>query len=347
MTPVNWALACAGCRFYPSSHPFLNVLDKVQALVLMVCHSFCIYRCFPLPLNQWSLAERTRILLQQSFGILFIIIMRYNRKKLRNLLKSLEKSLKVDDYRQILNYSITLSVPHWTFLLSFTVIDIYFLFKWKGNIVYRVISMYTECNCWMFGASPAFLVSLLALHSCEKNLTNEILDYFSHKTMTVTPTEVSLFLKKLLSKRRLLMQLFSFLPCSWCIYIFAKSVVTIIVFQLQGNQTQTIEIVLYSSVVLCEWTTMILLLVYVMFKIESLLRESFDRLEVLSEKVILRNNTEKWIEVFNDIDRAQKFEYQAWHVFSMNRSFVLSFLSSLLTFTVLFVQLINAIAVNN
>ena len=74
---------------------------------------------------------------------------------------------------------------------------------------------------------------------------------------------------------------------------------------------------------------MILLLVYFMFKIESLLRESFDRLEVLSEKVILRNNTEKWIEVFNDIDRAQKFEYRAWHVFSMNRSFVLSFLSSL------------------
>ena len=62
--------------------------------------------------------------------------------------------------------------------------------------------MYTECNCWMFGASAVVLVSLLALHCCEKNLTNQILDNFSYKTMTVTPTDISLFLKKLLSKRR-------------------------------------------------------------------------------------------------------------------------------------------------
>ena len=139
MTPINRVLGCAGCRLYPSSHPVLNLFDNIQAFVLIICHFYCIYNHFPLSLYQWDLAENTGILLQQSFGILFIIIMRYNRTKLRNLLKSLERPLKVDDNRQLLNYSIILSIPHWTFLSTFIAINTYLLLKYNVEVVSDVI----------------------------------------------------------------------------------------------------------------------------------------------------------------------------------------------------------------
>ena len=80
--------------------------------------------------------------------------------------------------------------------------------------------------------------------------------------------------------------------------------------------SEQLDIFLYSTLTMTEWILLTLLLVYVIFKTEFILTEPNNRLEVLSEKVILRNNSEAWMQIFNDICHAEMFEYRAWDVFA-------------------------------
>ena len=82
------------------------------------------------------------------------------------------------------------------------------------------------------------------------------------------------------------------------------------------SMSEQLDIFLYSTLTMTEWILLTLLLVYVIFKTEFILTEPNNRLEVLSEKVILRNNSEAWMQIFNDICHAEMFEYRAWDVFA-------------------------------
>ena len=168
----------------------------------------------------------------------------------------------------------------------------------------------------------------------------QILEDLSRKRMNLTPSQISLFIKKVVNKRMSLMESFSCLPCSWYLYIFAKSVVAFIALQLESktdSKSGQLDIFLYSTLTLIEWISLILLLVYAILKTESTLTESNNRLEDLSENVIFRNNSEAWMPVLNDICQADKFEYRVWDVFSI-KYYVL------LMCTVNFVELTNSLA---
>jgi hypothetical protein len=342
-SPINWTLLITGCRIYPSKYRFFNFLDSMQAIMLIACHiihSAIQLLKFPEEATKFYIIEKTKTVLLQFSGILFIVIMRRNRKKIHSLFEHVKGSLTPKDLRYLYWYALSLSIPHWIFLVGMLVALAQFL-RDEHTKAWELFSiLYTVFNSWIFGGCPAFMFCLVALDVCEKNAMVQILQNFSQKTIELDPSDVSLFLKKIISNRNYMMQYFSCLPCSWYLFVFVKSVVTYILLQLQEEVEQKgSHHNLYSTIMMIEWISVVLLLVYVMLKTESILTKSNDRLEVLSEKVILRNDTETWIQVLNDIRQAEKFEYRAWDIFSMNKSFFVSFISSLLTFTILCIQL--------
>ena len=120
-SPVNWILVITGCRLYPSKSDFVNRLDNIQAMILVVCHLIMTVKsCFPEEISNYDIVENIRVLLGQSISILFIIVMRRKRNQLRLLLKSIERSLTPRDLNYLFWYSIVISIPHcaWTLQLS-------------------------------------------------------------------------------------------------------------------------------------------------------------------------------------------------------------------------------------
>ena len=69
--------------------------------------------------------------------------------------------------------------------------------------------------------------------------------------------------------------------------------------------------------------------------------ESEKELKELQLNIISSRNPEKWNFVFNKMKEAQDYEYKAYGFFRINKQLVLTFCSSLISFTLLFVQLIN------
>lgn len=345
--PVNWILIITGCRLYSSKFLVFNILDNLQALLLIVAHLLFVYGMYSHGSHMnITYAEKVRMVYQQAIGITFIVVLRSSRKKLRSFLKSIEKSLTLRDFKDLYRYSVIIGIPHWIFLIIMAVLKIYyFVIKAGFSHIDFFIVLYTELNSWVFGGVPALMFSIRALHFREKNTTQIILQDISRENTHISPPKVSLFIKKVLRKREDLMSLFSCLPCSWYLYIFIKSVAIFLTIQASLRNFKE-SFILLSIASLVEWITLVFLLVFIMFEVGSLLEESRQRLQRLSEKAILLKDTQSWLQVQNDICQAEKFEYRAWDVFSMNKSFVLGFVSSLLTFTVLFVQVINAIGDN-
>jgi hypothetical protein len=341
LNPVNFILIITGCRLYPSKAFFFNLIDDIQAFMLLVSHSVFIYGLtIYIEPTVKDTVDVTRLVIQQIIGQMFIVVVRTNRNKLRALMKSVEKALTPEDFKRLYNFGVWIGVPHWIFLVVMVGIKIqYFIQNEDTPFIGKIVVVHCELNSWIFGAVPLFLVCLLGIHASERNVIDNIAEDVTHNLGQIPPKKISIFIHKVLEKKQNLMDVFSCLPCSWYFYIFVKAVTVTLTLQ-EGFVSRY---VLINMATFAEFLTLIALLVYVMFKVEALLSESNRRLEVLSAKALLQRKTQHWLQVQNDIVQANKFEYVAFDLFSMNKSFMLGFTSSLLTFTVLFVQVINQI----
>ena len=324
-SPLNWILVITGCRLYPSKNDFVNLIDHIQAISLLFSHSYLFYHCFPSKdsIKRGDFVNDLRAEFQQILGILFIIIMRKNRVQLRNILQCIERSLTPVEFKKLYMTSIVISIPHWISLVAFQTLRLVWGFTEDKIKTFTYWTVFlTEFNCWIFGGVPVLVFYLDSIHMWEETLINTVTNQFSMRKMSVSPSQVSIFIQTVINRRNKLMAHFSCLPCSWCLYVFAKSVVTIT--GLSAENDNLVELT-YDVFGMIEWISFIFMIVYIMIKTELLLKKSCDRLEILSNKVLLRHQVDSWIHVLSDIKVAQEYTYMSWDIIPMNKAFVLSF----------------------
>ena len=83
---------------------------------------------------------------------------------------------------------------------------------------------------------------------------------------------------------------------------------------------------------------------YVWLSVTSnICKHSKDNLNALQSAIFERSTKEpnKWLMVLDKIKEGKNYEYNAFGMFTMNKSLLLPFVASFTTFTALFVQLIN------
>ena len=83
------------------------------------------------------------------------------------------------------------------------------------------------------------------------------------------------------------------------------------------------------------------LVIYLVCQVDCFARNSGKRLESLARFIIQTKDPNEWKFVLLTIHEEKQYEYNAFNTFVINRNSLLSFATSFVSLTVLFVQLIN------
>jgi len=354
MSPLNMVFCFSGCRLFSRGNHFLRFLDNFLATLLFLSHSFVMFVSFPRTID-FNVAMEVTSTANAFISISFILLMRLQRNKITALIYSSEQFLSQKDKKRIFYFSLVISLLYLLNVIGIVYIRtetiIVFWSKLDQNfLVIRKISVVLETFnvpcCWMYGACPLLILCMKLINLEENKVLSDMIRDSQNQVMKYNPIEISLFLKKMLFKKDLLMSRFSFLPCLWFLFVFVKSILAITITEtaIAASKESIYYLNPIMKLIISQLIIMAILLVYLMFECEKLVNDSRDRLIKLTGVITARNENTKWIIVHGDIERAKEYSYRAWDMFDINKSLLLSFTGSLLTFTVLFVQKLNSIA---
>lgn len=330
LEPVDFLMLLDGTKLC-SSRLSITIINNLQAVILSVIHCY-FFTLAVEDFNPTSLAYAVDEILSAILGISIIILMRRMKKNLVPNLKIILESLTAKHKQELKKTSWKLCIRSCISISLFLVIHGYMIFTVRdGFVIYRICLTYAYLQCWIFIGTVLYTFCLHAIELYEKDALQIVTQEVS-KGIRIPKSSMLLVLKHLLEIKINITNSFSIIPCLWYLWFFHRSVHTIISFSR--------DYVVDSYGDIAEIILVIVFLLDMMIKAGSCMKSSSDSLDKLSRVIIVYEvDSRDYSVILQQIEVNKRFEYRAWNLFSINKSLLLSFTSSLLTFTVLFVQL--------
>ena len=256
-----------------------------------------------------------------------------HRKKMQSLLNHHVKQL-TDDQRKVLRHH-SLSCASYTVvaaLVSLFVVVHHVLVKKGislGHIIEDLFMFAVRSNDW-------FLVSIFVYSFFVKVISMTEANFFSLVDKQISQTSV----KKLILERRntvavreQMLQSFSFIPCLWFANVFLQTSATIVsIFDMKHYPT-LIPLLFHA-----------LTLFYLIFLCESCASQTERETDQLITRMVANDASEANASFVAELEKKPTVTFDAWSLFTIRRQTILSFVSALTTFTVLFVQVSHQVA---
>jgi hypothetical protein len=207
--------------------------------------------------------------------------------------------------------------------------------SWSFNTVtYIITQWYSELNCFGFGAFSLYVFLLKGIQFLEEDCLREVLETIELKSEVVTPLQVYMKVQKVLDIRNIFSCSLSFIPLICFGFTFYRASLDIIKFQIEPSMVGMLSILFYIF-----WFAEVIIITFV----ASSGTNNSERLLILLERKIVTSlpDLSSWIQTLDKIKEAKDYEYRAYDLFPITRKILLPFISSLLSFTVLFVQMAN------
>ena len=335
LIPLNWMTAVSGCRLIPTQTRFLNVLDRVQAIVLILCYHFSFFATLHFSKD---LVFIFRELVETFSYILFILILRKNVKQLRST-SHLFCHLKASDVRKLLflNWALfTLKVIMVTHF-SWFVIERPLVEKNMPKLLYTIIILYGELNAFITGGFCLYLFYVLAISFAERNIINNIMKRLDSGQSIVNSQKIILQIEKIQQTKETFCQSMSIIPCLWLFFALVRAVSDVIAFQVDPDFHVKMKLV---------YLLRNLLEVAIMCVVTSTVNDRSKKLLSRLKNKVMRLNKEvnHWTTLLiQEIYEAKQYEFMACGFFPINKQSLLAFVAAFVTFTVLFVQIINQV----
>ena len=197
---------------------------------------------------------------------------------------------------------------------------------------------YARIHDWFGSAWSLYLALLKVIHLTEANMVKELTENIQEKSPKNTYNKVR---KIILFKDDFSRQV-TIVVCLMFVQVFVSVVSNVCRFQVtyySNNLSQSSQIF-----ALFAFGIMVIALLRVTFLVlmtHKWSRESQERLVLLSDTIVNSRYTCQWQPTLDIIQVAKGYEYRAADFFAIDRNLLLSFVSSFVPFTVLFIQLIN------
>lgn len=279
---------------------------------------------------------RLRIVLHQVFGLLVMWRVCKKRHQIRNIVTSCTKHMSSEDFKKLRLFNRLILIP-WILWQVTGLVNLFFDSPERKNMSLFSYFLYNygKMRSWQFVTFGIFLsltkaISLSEL-SCYYKLTCQAktIDY---RTINRCLTRIS-NLKDSVTKT------LSFTLCFAFCYLFIKGISDVVWMKLT-QETSILDNLL--SKIRAMFGVISFLLIVVMAYVTSKQREDcHEALNALETSITNTHEmSSKWLSVLRTIDQSRNQEYRAWNCFAIDKSMLLIFISSFVTFTVLFVQLI-------
>ena len=194
-------------------------------------------------------------------------------------------------------------------------------------------------NPWLTGGVfvYAFFVKLVRLREdCLLQAIDRSLTDASGKEQQVATGVEERLLASVASVRDLkesLVCAFFLVPCLWFAFLYTK---VPMVYEIAGPATGALVLGIRTQIVVLQF----LILAYLIQVCEWASAGTRDQTRLLTRRLLSKTCGMK--NLARELEANATFQFTVWSMFDMNRRFALSFLSSLITFTVLFVQIASS-----
>ena len=353
LVPLNLNLFLSGCPLFVPNNKWFRLILTFYGIWLLLAHFYAIivYTAVRLPAETSILiliTVRVWETVYNGCANLTIIIIWFSRHRLLEILGKISCFLRPKNRRFLFRLSVAMLLHKILFTASFR--GYFFLvvvvneeteeiwhrklYKFFGIIVHTLMGQQN----WECVMMSLFIVTLTALHLAERNALvrlEENLGKFSPKLLYKK-------LHRLLWIKKDFVNCISVLPFFLFSYLFIAFVCCLVRLQaLSSDPLVATESKIYgviSAIRLCITVTEVALMA---FYTNYLCSKSRTILEQIEYQINLNQDRLKKRFVMKMIEESKRYEFRAADFFVINKELLLSFFSALVTFTVLFVQLIN------
>ena len=347
LRPLNWDLSLCGCPILPYKWKLVNYLLKVLGILLVIIFIFIqVNETAVFGIKHSSFIVFYMMIFWEficfCYCISFIGIILSSNERLVFLLKQMSINLTPEDHEKILGFSIKMFIHKLltTVLMRgiFVAYDVWNNGKKEGIKLEQIMCVFYQLTDPYVATLSLYLTLLKVLHLAESNiitgLENNILQH--------SPRVVYYRIRECVQFKNNVSKLVSIFVCIMFSYLFIHAVCGICRLQVTylDDQTLTPEKVL-ALLSLIRLVIYFLQAVFLVFMTHKFSQESQDKLASLADTIVFLRDTHQWFFVLEEIKVAQGYRYRAYDFFNIDKNFLLSFVSSFVPLTVLFIQLIN------
>ena len=340
----------SGCLLFESSKKVSYAIRSFGCLILViytfVTIRFVSYGRTPLGSSQllllmfkvWEVSYNT-------MAISTIFIVWFMRRRLLQILWKVSSFLRNQDRKRLRLISLILLVYKLIFQIIFRGYSYFFNFRRSQLLssgfwtdLSSIVLLVIKSHDWELVVISLFIIFLQVIHLAERNIMNVL-----HQNLDkVEPTLLYKQVHRILFLKQSFIDSMSLLPLFLYGYIFFEFVFCIVRHYSTVETASVISEEKLSAIILIVRTIMtiihdVLLILYT-HHLAGQSRRQFINLEY---EINTKHSHLQKKYVMHLIHEAERFEYRAADFFVINRELLVSFCAAFLTFTVLFVQLIN------
>ena len=342
-SPLNFALSLSGLHLLPKSI-WVKILNWTF-LLLTVFGSLCQLT----ELRHYSFNIFTRDMvgtLIWNTGVLnnfiFIFVILKNRKYLNSIVNRILPSLSKNDKRCLLKLSISGCICSILFIIYLIVVYPLYYFVRKqtydnSNLFKTIFYILGQKDCFSICGRFVYCFYIRMISLREKQFLQRI----QKECKYLTPGNVSTQHRKLNAFKNFVQDKFSILPALW----FLKEVIFSLGPVLTQQQSWSKQNPLFY------WLMNIMPPVYSLVAhiflvcyVDHCKQDVNAQIDRLTQS-LSSQDYEKWQIIISELDRAKEFNYTADNLFEVNKRTGLSFISALITLTILFEQLLSKLPV--
>ena len=332
---LDWNLMMSGTWIYAPRSRLTRILVYVHRFLLF-CALFVMtfVKFSQMTYDTLDMAYGFRHTLKNLFNFLFIITVVARNDSIREVLQNLQPLITKQDAKKLRRflvicffYQILKSLVNFTRYVGWFV-----MFGLELNLS---CGTYSELSPWTINSVILFASVIKVIYFAERSSLRQVTQNIHNFSPQKIYLKVRAFvlIKEKISQKISVLILFNF------IFIFVESVVAV-VHEIENQGQGAVEAIVSKSLTISHVLTImeIMLLVCLTTKLCHQSKENFERLET---KIALTQDIKEWNLVLDKIKTARHFEYQAFDCFPINKQILSAFIASLITFTVLFAQLVS------
>ena len=347
--PLDWSLWLAGCTIFKSRYTTINCLVLAFGLMMVASRVFAacdiIMRITIKRHEFFAVAALFRSVLEEFSSAAVIIILWRHQSRIQSILRRCSSFLTTKDMSRILTLTSTLLLVR-LLITGVTILDI-ILKVYSSIILHEKNVTWAEIlgllHPWEFVIFSVYVTLVKVIHAAEMSVYRS---FMSKKCLN--PKCVFIHISRFMHVKDEAMKSLSMIPCLSLLYLIFRGVSSIVWLQTnallifsEGKNANELD-VLRSKINVAVVGIAILEITIMSFVTSNNSQECSDTLQMLEEHIVKTQQIKSmWLLTMEKIREAKSYEYLAWDFFSINKQLIISFFSSLLTFAVLCLQLLD------
>lgn len=344
---LDYVLLASGCKVFRKNSS-VRILNILMLFLIIICYGATLFHSIESTLTSGGLV----ILVMMSryshelCGLTFIAVLSYYRFSMRRILILVAKNLTASQKSCLKRHGLVFLVLLVMTILQDAVITHLHLNSRHGRTLgpnHRLmdwLKCYHNMNSWFYGGVGVYTFFVKMIRFNEINY----FDAMAGKHELLIPgmdSFLALERRSVALVKKRLMKTLAFVPCLWVVNVFVRA--PVVVFKIAQPNSIPIGRIFRTLPLIYQ----LIALAYVVYECEICNLTVGKRVNDLLVAMMEENRIQDMDLFVQQLQRSADDDFSSWKTISLNRRFYLGFLCSVVSFTVLFIEVTQDVTGTN